>query len=61
MQLFASLEQQHGLPAGLLDAVWATESSRGKRMLSPAGAQGHFQFMPATAKQYGLTDANDLG
>lgn len=61
MQLFASLEQQHGLPTGLLDAVWATESSRGKRMLSPAGAQGHFQFMPATAKQYGLTDANDLG
>lgn len=60
MQLFASLEQQHGLPAGLLDAVWATESSRGKRMLSPAGAQGHFQFMPATAKQYGLSDPNDL-
>ena len=60
MQLFASLEQQHGLPTGLLDAVWATESSRGKHMLSPAGAQGHFQFMPATAKQYGLADANDL-
>lgn len=60
MQLFASLEQQYGLPTGLLDAVWATESSRGKRMLSPAGAQGHFQFMPATAKQYGLADANDL-
>lgn len=54
MQLFASLEQRHGLPAGLLDAVWATESSRGKHMLSPAGAQGHFQFMPATAKRYGL-------
>ena len=29
-------------------------------MLSPAGAQGHFQFMPDTAKQYGLADPNDL-
>ena len=29
-------------------------------MLSPKGAQGHFQFMPATAKQYGLTDPGDL-
>ncbi len=60
-ELFAQLESQYGLPPGLLDSVWAAESARGRAMLSPAGAQGHFGFMPATARQYGLTDPNDLG
>ncbi|MBZ9781609.1 lytic transglycosylase domain-containing protein [Pseudomonas sp. REP124] len=58
--LFAQLEQENNLPSGLLDAVWSTESSRGQNMQSPKGAQGHFQFMPATAQQYGLTDPNNL-
>jgi soluble lytic murein transglycosylase-like protein len=58
--LFSRLESQYGLPGGLLDAVWSTESSRGKNMLSPAGAQGHFQFMPGTAKQYGVGNPYDL-
>lgn len=58
--LFAQLEQKNGLPPGLLDAVWSAESSRGENMQSPKGAQGHFQFMPATAQQYGLTDPNNL-
>ena len=57
---FGALESKYGLPSGLLDAVWKQESGRGKNMLSPAGAQGHFQFMPATAKQYGLQDPNNL-
>ena len=60
MELFDKLEAQHGLPAGLLDSVWNAESSRGVNMRSSAGAQGHFQFMPATAKQYGVADVNDL-
>ncbi|MCW3583928.1 lytic transglycosylase domain-containing protein [Burkholderia cenocepacia] len=58
--LFSSLESQYGLPRGLLDSVWAVESGRGANMLSPAGAMGHFQFMPATAKQYGLANPGDL-
>lgn len=58
--LFSRLEQQHGLPKGLLDSVWATESARGKNMRSSAGAEGHFQFMPATAKQYGVANPYDL-
>ncbi|MDR5797256.1 lytic transglycosylase domain-containing protein [Caballeronia sp. LZ008] len=58
--LFADLERRNGLPAGLLDSVWAEESSRGERLRSPAGAMGHFQFMPATAKQYGLKNPDDL-
>lgn len=62
MELFQTLEAKHGLPAGLLDAVWATESSRGKNLNnSSAGARGHFQFMPETAKQYGIYGKeNDL-
>lgn len=57
---FAALERQYSLPAGLLDAVWMQESSRGKNMLSPKGAQGHFGFMPGTQRQYGLKNPNDL-
>lgn len=56
----ADLEQQYGLPAGVLDALWAQESGRGKNMLSPAGAEGHFQFMPDTRKAYGDFDPNDF-
>lgn len=60
--LFARLEAIYGLPAGVLDRIWKKESNRGdpRFMKSHAGAQGHFQFMPATAKQYGLDDPNDL-
>ncbi|WP_150619335.1 phage tail tape measure protein [Pandoraea horticolens] len=58
--LFSRLESQYGLPKGLLDSVWAQESSRGTNMRSSAGAKGHFQFMDATAKQYGLDDPDDL-
>ncbi len=60
--LFKTLESQYKLPSGLLDSVWKVESNRGdpKFMQSKAGAKGHFQFMDATAKQYGLTDPNDL-
>lgn len=60
MDLFGQLEKNKGLPPGLLDAMWSAESSRGQNMQSPKGAQGHFQFMPATAEQYGLRDPNNL-
>lgn len=59
-ELFASLESKYNLPSGMLDAVWKQESGRGKNMLSKAGAEGHFQFMPKTARQYGLADPYDL-
>ena len=58
---FSALESQYGLPPGLLDRMWAKESARGKYMLSPAGAKGHFGFMDKTAKEVGLDDPNDLG
>lgn len=59
MKLFNDLEAQHGLPSGLLNAVMKQESGGNTRAVSPKGARGAFQFMPATAKQYGV-DVNDL-
>lgn len=59
-KLFRKLELQNNLPANLLDSVWSAESSRGQRMISPAGAKGHFQFMDPTAAQYGLKNPGNL-
>lgn len=42
------------IPADILRAVHGAESNFGRAMVSPAGATGHFQFMPGTAKQFGL-------
>lgn len=57
------LERQYGLPPGLLDRVWNRESHRGdpRYMRSPAGAMGHFGFMPDTAREYGLKNPDDFG
>lgn len=57
-KLFSSLEAQHNLPSGLLDAVMMQESRGNANALSPKGAQGYFQFMPATAKQYGVNPSD---
>lgn len=59
-QKLSAIEKKYGLPPGLLDSVWSAESGRGKHMRSAAGAEGHFQFMPATARQYGLDDPYDF-
>lgn len=45
---------------GLLNAMYTAESSRGKNLVSPKGALGPFQFMPGTAKQYGVQDPFDF-
>lgn len=58
-QRLTQLEKQHNLPAGLLDKVWNAESVRGKKLLSPAGAEGPFQFMPPTGRDYGLNSRAD--
>lgn len=59
-QRLGQLEGQYHLPSGLLDAIWSQESSRGQNMRSPVGAQGHFGFMPDTAKAYGLANPMDF-
>lgn len=48
-----------GIPQGLIEGMIMQESRgdtyrKGKLLTSPAGAQGLAQFMPATAKQYGV-------
>jgi len=43
------LEQEYNLPEGLLFAVMMRESSGNPNAISPAGAEGLFQFMPKTS------------
>lgn len=50
----ASLESKYKLPNGLLAAVMRQESGGNPSAVSPKGALGAFQFMPATAKQYNI-------
>ena len=40
--------------------MWGQESRYGRVMKSGAGAEGHFQFMPGTAKEYGLKNPYDF-
>ena len=47
--LFSRAASRHGVDASLLAAVAQQESSFNASAVSPAGAQGLMQFMPATA------------
>ncbi|MBW4091919.1 MAG: lytic transglycosylase domain-containing protein [Proteobacteria bacterium] len=47
------------LPPGLLHAVGWVESHNNPNAVSPAGAEGKFQFMPSTARAYGLANPFD--
>lgn len=58
-QWLSHLERTYGLPPSLLDRVWQTESNRGRNLLSPAGAEGPFQFMPQTGSLFGLNTTGD--
>ncbi|EKN4693254.1 lytic transglycosylase domain-containing protein [Yersinia ruckeri] len=53
------LESKYNLPPTILDRVYQAESGRGKNLLSPKGAQGPFQFMPPTGRDYGLNTTED--
>ena len=52
--LFTRAANRHGVDASLLAAVASTESGFNSRAVSPAGAQGLMQFMPATAAGLGV-------
>ncbi|MBM6401459.1 transglycosylase SLT domain-containing protein [Phycicoccus sonneratiae] len=52
--LFASATARYGLPQGLLTAVAKAESGFDTRAVSPAGALGLMQLMPATARGLGV-------
>lgn len=53
-QSFAQILEEEQVPVGLL-AVALVESGFNPLALSPKGARGIWQFMPATAVRYGLT------
>ena len=57
--LVVSAAAAHGVPPALLAALLRAESGFDPRAVSPAGAQGIAQFMPATARAMGLRDPFD--
>jgi len=57
--LFASAGARHGVAPALLAAVARQESGFDPSAVSPAGAQGLMQLMPATAQGLGVTDSFD--
>jgi hypothetical protein len=52
--LFSRAASRHGVDASLLAAVAGQESNFDSQAVSPAGAQGLMQFMPATAAGLGV-------
>lgn len=57
--LIENVAEQMYLPAALLHAVVKVESNYNPMALSPKGASGLMQLMPATARRYGVTDRTD--
>lgn len=57
--LFTAAAQKYGVDADLLAAVAKQESGYDPKAVSPAGAQGLMQLMPATAKGLGVTNSFD--
>jgi cell wall-associated NlpC family hydrolase len=56
--IFAAAERKYSLPAGVLAAVAQVESSCRTDVVSPKGAIGIMQIMPATAKALGVDPHN---
>ena len=52
--IFNAATEKYGLPPGLLKAVAHTESTFNPNAVSPKGAAGLMQFMPDTAKRFGI-------
>lgn len=49
-----------GKKPGILRAIYAIESGNGKYLKSPAGAEGPFGLMPATARELGVKNTMDF-
>jgi soluble lytic murein transglycosylase-like protein len=48
---------QHSLPPQLIHSVIKVESNYDSRAVSPKGAQGLMQLIPATARRFGVADS----
>ena len=57
--LAADVARRHGLDPALVLAVASVESGFQPKAVSPKGAQGLMQLMPATASSLGVADAFD--
>ncbi len=57
--IYEDAAQQYGLSPNLLRSVVSTESGGNPNAVSPKGAVGPAQIMPATAKALGVTDPTD--
>ncbi|MBS1159145.1 MAG: lytic transglycosylase, catalytic [Proteobacteria bacterium] len=58
-QVVAQTALAYGLESSLLHAVISAESGYNPAAVSPKGARGLMQLMPATALRYGVADALD--
>lgn len=58
----ARVSSKYGVPKEILAGIYGAESNFGKHgtQVSSAGALGPFQFMPDTARQYGISDPFDF-
>jgi len=57
--ILAAAAEKHGLDPALLTAMAHVESRFDARAVSPKGAQGLLQLMPATASRFGVSDLFD--
>lgn len=57
--LVRAAAERHGLPEALLHGLIKVESNFNSRAVSPKGARGLTQLMPATARRLGVRDAFD--
>lgn len=55
-EVFIPLAESHNVPPALVAAVIDAESGGNSEAVSPAGAQGLMQLMPATAQALGVSD-----
>ncbi len=57
--LIRTAAARHGVDARVVNAVIQVESAYHSRAVSPKGARGLMQLMPATGRQYGVLDLFD--